>query len=324
MTRWLFGRLAQAVLVVFVMTLIIFCGIHAIGNPVDMLVAPDASAAERARVVASLGLDRPLWAQYGHFLHGMLTGDLGLSYIYNQPPLPIIFSRLVATLELAVSSVILSCLIGIPLGLYAGLFPETRLARAFMTLSIIGFSLPTFWIGLVFIMVFAVHLGWLPTQGRGQTVTVLGLHWSFLTLDGLRHLLLPALTLALSSISLVFRLTAAGVQEVSGLDYIKFARAKGLSMPRVVGVHVMKNIMIPITTVIGIDLGSTIAFSVVTESIYSWPGMGKLIIDSIDVLDRPMIIAYLIVIVLLFIVINLVVDIIYTFLDPRVRLGARQ
>ncbi len=324
MLGWLFSRVFQACIVVMVMTLIIFFGISVIGDPVELLVSPEATQLERARVIASLGLDRPLWEQYFRFLGELANGNLGTSYIYNAPPLAIIIERMPATLELAMVSVVLSCIIGIPFGVYAGLFPHTRLARSYMTLSIVGFSLPTFWIGLVFIMVFAVWLGWLPSQGRGETVEVLGFHWSFLTLDGLRHLLLPALTLSLSSISLVFRLTVSGVKEVVGLDYIKFARAKGLSGRRVVGVHVMKNIMIPITTVIGLDMGSTIAFSVVTETIYSWPGMGKLVIDSIDVLDRPMILAYLMVIVCLFVLINLMVDIIYTLLDPRVRLGGRK
>jgi peptide/nickel transport system permease protein len=190
--------------------------------------------------------------------------------------------------------------------------------------SILGFSLPTFWVGLVLIMVFAVELGWLPSGGRGETAELFGVQWSFLTRDGLVHLLLPALNLALFKASLILRLTRAGVLEVLPLDYVKFARAKGLKERRVVGVHVLKNIMIPVVTIIGLEFGSVIAFAVVTESIYGWPGMGKLIIDSINVLDRPIMVAYLMMIVLLFVTINLIVDLIYTALDPRVRLDAKE
>jgi peptide/nickel transport system permease protein len=186
--------------------------------------------------------------------------------------------------------------------------------------SILGFSLPTFWVGLMFIMIFAVMLGWLPSTGRGETTSLLGIQVSFLSWDGLRHLLLPALNLALFKISLVIRLARAGTREVALQDYIKFARAKGLSSTRVVMVHIMKNILIPVVTVLGLELGGVIAFAVVTETVFAWPGMGKLLIDSIQLLDRPVVVAYLMITVLMFIVINLVVDILYSILDPRVRL----
>jgi peptide/nickel transport system permease protein len=188
--------------------------------------------------------------------------------------------------------------------------------------SIVGFSLPTFWVGLVLIMVFSVQLGWLPSNGRGATVSLLGLPVSFLTLDGLKHLAMPATNLALLKLSLLVRLTRAGTREAVLQDYVKFARAKGLGNARVIGVHVLKNIMIPIVTVIGLELGSVIAFAIVTESIFAWPGTGKLLIDSINQLDRPVIVAYLLVIVTIFIAINFVVDVLYSLLDPRVRLGA--
>ena len=193
--------------------------------------------------------------------------------------------------------------------------------KTIMTVSIFGFSLPTFWVGLMLIMVFAVQLGWLPSNGRGETRLLLGVPVSFLTLDGIRHLILPGVTLSLLNIAMVIRLTRAGTQEAMLQDYVKFARAKGLSNTRIVGVHVLKNILIPIVTVVGLQFGSVIAFSIVTESIYAWPGMGKLIIDSIQLLDRPVIVAYLLVIVALFILINLVVDLVYGVLDPRVRLS---
>ena len=316
MALWLLRRLIQAVFVVLAMTVIVFLGVNVIGDPVEIMISPDADAAERLRVIAALGLDRPLWQQYLSFLGGVLHGDLGRSFVFGEPALRVIMQRLPATLELAVAAVLISVLIGIPAGLYAGLRPHAFGARALMAGSILGFSLPSFWVGLMLIMVFAVQLGWLPSTGRGATVGA----WSFLTGDGLRHLVLPASNLALFNVSLIMRLTRAGVREALPSDYVRFARAKGLRPSRVIGVHVMKNIMIPVVTVVGLELGTTIAFSVVTESIFAWPGMGKLIIDSINLLDRPVIVAYLMIIVVLFVAINLTVDLLYTVLDPRVRL----
>ncbi|MBA3038183.1 MAG: ABC transporter permease [Alphaproteobacteria bacterium] len=317
-------RSFQAVLVLLAMTVIVFIGINVIGNPVDILISPQADQAERARIIAELGLDQPLWWQYIEFVKGALQGNLGVSYIFNQPALQVILQRLPATLELAICAMLLSIAIGIPLGLYAGLKPDSYVSRTIMAGSILGFSLPTFWVGMLLIMIFAVQLGWLPNGGRGETVTIFGTQWSFLTWDGITHLMLPALNLALFKTSLILRLTRAGVQEVMPQDYIRLARAKGLSERRIIFVHALKNVMIPVVTVVGLEFGSVIAFSVVTETIFAWPGMGKLIIDSINVLDRPIIVAYLMIIVVLFVVINLVVDIVYTVLDPRVRLGGRK
>ncbi|QRG06239.1 ABC transporter permease [Xanthobacter dioxanivorans] len=324
MTTWLLRRLFQALLVVLAMTVIVFIGVNVIGDPVEILISPEADQAERTRAIAALGLDKPLWEQYLRFLWAALHGDLGQSFVYNEPAIRLIGDRLPATMELAVMAVLLSVVIGIPLGLYAGLKSETFLARAIMAGSILGFSLPTFWVGLMLIMVFAVQLGWLPSTGRGETAELFGMQWSFLTRDGLAHLVLPAANLALANIALVLRLTRAGVRENLQLEYVKFARAKGLTPTRIVFVHIMKNIMIPIVTVIGLEFGSVIAFAVVTESVFAWPGMGKLIIDSINVLDRPVIVAYLMVIVFLFVTINLVVDLLYTVLDPRVRLETKE
>ena len=323
MTVFLVRRCLQAGLVMLAMSLIVFVGVYAIGDPVEILIAPDADQAERERAVRALGLDQPLWLQYLVFLRNAVRGDLGRSFVFNEPALQLIVHRVPATLELAFGAMILALVVGLPLGLYAGLRPGARLSSAIMTGSILGFSLPGFWVGLMLIMIFSVELGWLPSTGRGETVSVLGLRWSFLTWDGLQHLALPMLNLALFKISLVIRLARAGVRENMLMDYVKFARAKGLSPARVTLVHVCKNIMIPIVTVVGLELGSTIAFSVVTETIFAWPGMGKLIIDSINVLDRPVMVAYLMVIVVMFVVINLVVDLLYTALDPRVRLGGR-
>jgi peptide/nickel transport system permease protein len=324
LTGWLLRRLLQAAFVILAMTVIVFVGIAVIGNPVDILISPDADQAERTRAIAALGLDRPLWEQYLRFLWAALHGDLGRSFVFNEPALRLILERMPATMELAVTAVLLALLIGLPLGLYAGLRPESFGGRAIMAGSILGFSLPTFWVGLMLIMVFAVQLGWLPSTGRGQTAVLFGIRWSFLTRDGLAHMAMPAFNLALGNIALVLRLTRAGVRETLPLDYVKFARAKGLGPARVLFVHVMKNIMIPIVTVVGLEFGSVVAFAVVTESVFAWPGMGKLIIDSINVLDRPVIVAYLMMIVVLFILLNLAVDLLYTVLDPRVRLESRE
>jgi peptide/nickel transport system permease protein len=321
MTVFIIRRLMQSVLVLFIMSLLVFMGVYAIGDPVEIFISGDADQAERTRAIAALGLDKPIWEQYLLFVQNALLGDLGKSFIFNQSALLLIVQRMPATLELALSAMVMAVTLGIPLGMYAGYRPESGVAKAIMAGSIMGFSLPTFWVGLVLIMVFAVELGWLPSTGRGETGTILGITTSLATWDGLRHVFMPAFNLALFKLSLVIRLTRAGMRENLLTDYVKFARAKGLSMRRVVFVHVLKNIMIPIVTVVGLELGSVIAFAVVTETVFAWPGMGKLIIDSINNLDRPVIVAYLLITVTMFIVINLVVDILYSVLDPRVRLA---
>jgi len=303
-----------------VMSLLVFVGVNVVGDPVDMLVNPEADQAEIDRVIRDFGLDKSLPEQYGRFLLNALQGDLGKSFIFGTPALKLIIQRMPATLELAFAALFMAVLVGIPLGIYAGLKPESKLSRTIMAGSILGFSLPTFWVGLMMIMVFAVMLGWLPSTGRGDTVLVNGIEVSFLTLDGLSHLLMPALNLSLFKMSLVIRLARAGTREVVHQDYMKFARAKGLSESRLILVHLLKNILIPVVTVLGLELGGLIAFSVVTETVFAWPGMGKLIIDSIHLLDRPVVVAYLMIIVLMFVTINLVVDILYSILDPRVRL----
>lgn len=321
MIEWIFKRLIQAIFIVFLMTIIVFIGLHLIGNPADILIGPDSDQRDREMLIQQLGLNLPIWQQYWHFLINALHGDLGNSFIYNQPALELVLQRLPATLELAFTALIMSLIIGIPLGFISGLYPDSIFSKCIVAGSILGFSLPTFWIGLILIMTFSVSLSWFPSGGRGETITLFGLQWSFLTKDGLIHLLLPAFNLALFKISLVIRLTHAGVQEVLPQDYIKFARAKGLSPRRIISVHILRNLLIPLVTIIGLELGATIAGAVVTESIFAWPGAGKLILDSINHLDRPVILAYLIIIVCVFVSINFLVDVIYQLVDPRVRKG---
>ena len=316
-------RLMQAAIVVFAMAALVFFGVYMVGDPVYMFVSPDMNQEDIAEVSRALGLDRPIWEQFYAFIASALSGDLGRSFVFGQPALGLILSRLPATMELAATAVMMAVVLGVPLGLFSGLYPENPVSKTIMATSIVGFSLPNFWVGIMLIMVFAVMLGWAPSTGRGDTAVFLGIESSLFTWNGLTHLALPAFNLALTKISLVTRLTRAGVMEAVHQDYIKFARAKGLPRHRIIGVHLLKNIMIPIVTVIGLEFGTLIAFAVVTETVFAWPGMGKLLIESIQRLDRPVIVAYLMLVVFLFVVINLIVDICYSLLDPRVRLGDR-
>ena len=311
----------QSIVVLLVMSLLVFIGVYAVGNPVDILINPQADQIEREHAIATLGLDKSLPEQYLSFLSGALHGDLGRSFVHSTSALRLIFERMPATLELALAAMLIAVIIGIPLGLWAGLRPNGVAGRSIMAGSILGFSLPTFWVGLMLIMVFSVMLGWLPSNGRGPTIDLFGvIPVSFLSVEGWRHLIMPATNLALFNVALLIRLTRAGTHEALLQDYVKFARAKGLTNGRIVGVHVLRNILIPIVTVIGLQFGALIAFAIVTESVFAWPGMGKLLIDSLNLLDRPVIVAYLLVIVTIFIVINLAVDLLYSMLDPRVRI----
>ncbi|SAH82922.1 transport system permease [Bordetella ansorpii] len=317
-------RLLQTIVVMVVMSALVFAGIYMIGDPIAMLASPEATEAQREAIRRALGLDLPLWRQYLIFMSQAVQGDFGNSFLTGEPAMRLILQRMPATLELATVAMLISVLVGVPLGILAGLKPKAARSRAIMTGSVLGFSLPNFWVGMMLIMVFAVMLGWLPASGRGDTVALGPIGLSVLTLDGWSRLLLPALTIALAKCSLVIRVTRAATRESLPMDYIKFARAKGLSEKRVLGVHLLKNILIPVVTVSGLEYGQVIAFAVVTETVFSWPGMGKLLIDSIINLDRPVVVAYLMLTVFLLVMLNLVVDILYTVLDPRVRLDARR
>ena len=321
MLGFIVRRSLQAVLVLLLMSVLVFIGMYAVGDPADIRVNAQADLQERERAIAAFGPDKPLWTQYSLFLSGALHGDLGRSFVHNTPALGLILERLPATLELAIAAMLIAIVLGVPLGLWAGLAPETVTGRTLVAGSMLGISLPTFWVGLLLIMAFSVMLGWLPASGRGPTTLLDGVPVSFLSLAGWRYLILPATSLALFKLALLIRLTRAHTREALREDYVKFARAKGLTNVRVIGVHVLRNVVLPIVTVIGLEFGSIIAFAIVTESVFDWPGMGKLLVDSIKLLDRPTIVAYLLVTVSVLIVINLIVDILYSALDPRVRLS---
>lgn len=316
---FIINRLLQALVVILVMSVLVFVGLYLIGDPTSMLVSPEATEAERDAVRQVLGLDQSIWVQYMTFFEQAMRGDFGNSFLTGQPAMQLILQRMPATVELVVFAMTISVLVGVPLGIIAGLRPKAVTSKAIMTGSILGFSLPNFWIGLMLIMLFAVYLGVLPASGRGETAQVGPIALSIFTIDGLQHLLLPALTLALSKAALVIRVTRAATREILPMDYIKFARAKGVRESRILRVHLLKNILIPIVTVVGLEFGQAIAFAVVTETVFSWPGMGKLLIDSIITLDRPVVVAYLVMMVFFLVMLNLAIDIIYTTIDPSAR-----
>ncbi|MCP4564305.1 MAG: ABC transporter permease [Bosea sp.] len=324
MTAYILQRLIQSVLVLLAVSIVVFFAVYGIGDPVELLVSPSASAAEREALIRRLGLDLPVWQQYLTFMANALKGDLGRSFVHGVPALQLILQRLPATFELVLLAMTLALAAGIPLGLMAGLNPDSRSARIVMASTVLGFSLPSFWKGMMLILLFAVWLGWLPTAGRGETVSLLGIQTSLLTLDGLQHIALPALNLAIPNLALIIRLVAAGTTETMTLDYVKYARAKGVRPRRIVNRHILRNILIPVVTVVGVEFGSLVAFSTITETVFAWPGMGKLLIDSVYQLDRPVVVAYVLLATLLFVTVNFLVDVLYAALDPRVKLAGEQ
>jgi len=320
MIEMLIKRALQSALVVVIMSLIAFVGINVVGDPIHLLVPPTATAEEIAQAAKSMGLNLPWYEQYWRFLVKAAHGDMGVSFVFNRSAIDLIIERIPATLELAVMALVLALAIGIPIGMWAGLKPGSKIHRFAMGFSIVGVTVPAFWLGLILILIFSVNLGWVPSGGRGPTTSLLGVQVSFLSWEGLKFMFLPAITLSLAQIGLVMRMTEAGTREVALQEYVKFARAKGVHGTRLMLKHIAPNVMIPIITVMGIEFGQLIAFSLVTESIFAWPGMGKLIIDSVLNLDRPVVVAYLMVTLLLFVLINFVVDILYIMLDPRLRI----
>lgn len=324
MSAYVLQRLIQSVFVLLAVSVVVFFAVYGIGDPIELLVSPQVSDAERQALIRRLGLDLPVWQQYFVFMGNALKGDLGRSFVHGVPAVQLILARLPATFELVLLAMTLALAAGIPLGLMAGLNPESRRARIVMAGTILGFSLPNFWKGMMLILLFAVLLGWLPTAGRGETVSVLGIQTSLLTLDGLKHITLPALNLAIPNLALIVRLVAAGTTETMTQDYVKYARAKGVRRKRIVNRHVLRNILIPVVTVVGIEFGSLVAFSTITETVFAWPGMGKLLIDSVYQLDRPVVVAYVLLATLLFVTVNFLVDVLYAALDPRVKLAGEQ
>lgn len=298
-----------------VISFIVFFIMYKAGDPVELLLPPDATYQEVVQMRRYLGLDKPFSTQYMIFLKNAVKGDIGNSYIYGQPAVDIVLERFPATLELSFFAMFFAIFLGIPMGVIASVKPKAILSRSIMFFSLAGISIPVFWTGMVFVLIFSIYLGILPSSGRGEV----RFFTSAFTLDGIKHLAMPVLTLTLFQLALIIRLTRTGMMEVLMQDYIKLAKAKGLPNRIVIYYHALKNTLIPVITVIGIQFGQLIAFTIVTETIFAWPGTGKLIIDSIQNLDRPIVVAYLLMVSFIFVIINFLVDVIYTLVDPRVR-----
>ncbi len=313
-------RLVQMVGVLLTVSVIVFFVMSFTGDPVLMVVPPTATELEIEEARRDLGLDKPLWVQYGVFMGNLVQGDMGRSYIFKQPVVKLITERMPATFEMVGCAILLSLCISIPSGVYAASRPNSFLSRALMGSSLFGISLPSFWVGILLIFLFAVEWGLLPSSGRGETGHIFGVPWSFLTWDGIRHLILPSVTLALGTLAVLMRLVRAQMREVLRQDFVRFARAKGVAPKDLLFAHALKNALIPVVTYFGIQVGHLIAFATVTETIFSWPGMGKLLIDAINSSDRPIIVAYLMIVALLFVGINFVIDMVYTLIDPRIDL----
>lgn len=319
MLSFVLQRLLQSVIVVLILSVVLFVGVWMIGNPADILISSEASEADRLAAIVALGLDKPLWQQYLVFLNNAVHGDWGASFVYKEPATSIILQRLPASLELGAVAFVIAIAVSVPAGLYAGLRPQSPIGRGIMAFSLIGVSIPTFWQGMLLIVAFGIALPILPVGDRGQVATHLGISTSLWTLDGWSHIVMPAFSLALLKMSLLMRVTRAATMEISRLDFIKFAYAKGVRTRKVVVGHILRNALVPLITVTGIELGNLLAYGVITETVFSWPGLGKLLINSIKVLDRPLIVAQLTYTALLFIAINFIVDILHMAIDPRVK-----
>jgi peptide/nickel transport system permease protein len=321
MFSFIISRILQALPVMFVVSLISFAMFAYVGDPVAIMLGQDFTEAQREALVRDLGLDQPFFVQFATFLGNAVQGEFGLSYRLSRPVAELIAERAPATLELALTAAFIALLVGVPMGVYTGLYRNSWLSRFFLTFSLVGVSLPTFLIGILLILTFSVWLGWLPSFGRGD-VTRLG-WWStgFLTWGGLKALVLPAITLGLFQLTLIMRLVRSEMMEVLRTDYIKFARARGLPNRAINFGHALKNTLVPVITIAGLQLGGIIAFAIVTETVFQWPGMGLLFIQSVGAADIPVMAAYLMLIALVFVTINLVVDLLYYAVDPRLRVG---
>ncbi|PHQ70512.1 MAG: ABC transporter permease [Sneathiella sp.] len=323
MISFIFKRLLQSVVVMLMVALIAFSMFRYVGDPINNMVGQDTTDTERAALAQNLGLNDPFFVQYGRFVFKAMQGDFGISYKYRRPVSGLILERLSATLELSFVSAVLALGIGVPLGVYTALRSKGIISKGIMVLSLMGVSLPTFLIGILLILLFGVVLRWLPTFGRGDVVDVFG-WWTtgFLTISGLKSLILPSITLAIFQLTLIMRLVRAEMLEVLRTDFVKFARARGLPDGTVHFKHALKNTLVPVITITGLQLGSLIAFAIITESVFQWPGMGLLFIQAIADVDIPIMAAYLVIIAFFFVIINMVVDILYFAVDPRLRADA--
>jgi len=322
MLAFILTRLAQAVLVMAVVALLAFAMFRFVGDPINQLVGQETTEAEREARRESLGLNVPVLVQFARYAGQAVLFDFGNSYQFKQPVAKLIGERAAATLELSLTSAVLALLIGVPMGVFTGLYPQSWVSRLFLGASLVGVSLPTFLIGILLIFVFAVELGWLPAFGRGAVVQLGWWSTGFLTLSGLRSLVLPAITLGLFQMTLIMRLVRGEMLEVMRTEYIRFARARGLPNRAIHFGHALKNTLIPVITITGLQLGSIIAFAIITEQVFQWPGMGLLFIQAVANVDIPIMSAYLLLSSLIFVTINLVVDVLYAFVDPRIRVGA--
>ncbi|MCZ8374439.1 MAG: ABC transporter permease [Beijerinckiaceae bacterium] len=320
MFGYMIKRLIQMVVVLWAVSVLVFVMMSFTGDPTFMMVPLDATDEQIAQARRILGLDESHLVQYWRFLSNMAQGDFGRSFVFRQPALTLILERLPATLEIVFLAMALALLVAIPLGVYAGANPGKPASRAVMAGSLVGISLPGFWLGMVLIFIVAVKLQWLPSSGRGPTTEWFGLRVSFTSWEGFRHLILPAITLSIGTLAILMRIIRAEMVEVMKQDYIKFARAKGATAKGILFKHGLKNALIPLVTVFGLMLGDLIAFATLTETIFAWPGIGKLLVDSIYRGDRPVIVVYLMFVALMFVVVNFVVDVAYALIDPRIKI----
>ncbi|MGL4961251.1 MAG: ABC transporter permease [Inquilinus sp.] len=321
MLAFILTRMAQAILVMLVVALLAFTMFRFVGDPINQMVGQETTEAEREALRQSLGLNDPVVVQFVRYAGQAATFDFGNSYQFKQPVSGLIGDRAPATLELSLTSALLALLIGVPMGVFTGLYPRRWLSRLFLGGSLVGVSLPTFLIGILLIFIFSVELGWLPSFGRGDVVRLGWWSTGFLTLSGLRSLILPAITLGLFQMTLIMRLVRGEMLEVMRTDFIRFARARGLTDRAIHFGHALKNTLIPVITITGLQLGSIIAFAIITEQVFQWPGMGLLFIQAVANVDIPIMAAYLLLSAFIFVTINLVVDILYAAVDPRIRVG---
>jgi len=322
MAAFIVRRLGQAILVMLVVGFIAFSLFRFVGDPVLFMLGQDATPEDRARITHQLGLDRPFYVQYAAFVQNALHGEFGLSLRQVRPVSSLIVERLPATLELSFTAALFALLAGIPMGVYTALRRDSWLSHALLAVSLVGVSLPTFLIGILLILIFSVQLGWLPSFGRGDTVQLGWWSTGFLSASGLKSLILPAITLGLFQMTLIQRLVRSEMMEVLRTDYIRFARARGLSERAIHFGHALKNTLVPVITITGLQLGAIIAFAIITETVFQWPGMGLLFIQAVSFADVPVMAAYLCLIGLFFVIINLVVDLLYYAVDPRLRVRA--